>query len=166
MTRRLGAAALVLCAAGAGAEPAAAAQTVADRLGWIAGCWSGQRGASTFREIWTVASPDLMVGMSVSTRGPGKVEFEFLRVESRPDGGAAYVAQPGGIPPIVFTLDPAASTPDRAVFTNPAHDYPRRITYTRADGGLTAAIDEGEPGQKRMEFPMKKGGCPGQDAAR
>jgi hypothetical protein len=159
MTRRLGVSALLLCAATVSGEPPAG-PAVAERFGWIAGCWSGQRGASTFREIWTVASPDLMVGMSVSTRGAGQVEFEYLRIETRPNG-AAYVAQPGGVPPTAFELS-AASTADKAVFTNPAHDYPRRITYTRVDGGLTAAIDEGDPGQKRMEFPMKKGGCPGQ----
>jgi hypothetical protein len=164
MTKGLAAAVLVVCAAGAGAEQAGGSR-VADRFGWIAGCWSGQRGTSTFREVWTVASPDLMVGMSVSTRGGGQVEFEFLRIEARPSGGAAYVAQPGGVPPTAFEASPA-STADRAVFTNPAHDYPRRITYTRTAGGLTAAIDEGEPGQKRMEFPMKKGGCPGQAAQR
>jgi hypothetical protein len=162
MTRQMGMGlgALLLCAAAVGGEQGAGGGTVADRFGWIAGCWSGQRGASTFREIWTVASPDLMVGMSVSTRGAGQVEFEYLRIEARPSG-AAYVAQPGGVPPTAFELS-AASTAERAVFTNPAHDFPRRITYTRTGVGLTAAIDEGEPGAKRMEFPMKRGSCPGQ----
>src|SRR5437867_9584422 len=32
--------------------------SVADRLGWIAGCCSGQGGPATFREIWTVGASD------------------------------------------------------------------------------------------------------------
>jgi hypothetical protein len=41
-----------------------ALEGVAVAFGWLAGCWGGERGPTAFREIWTVASPDLMVGMS------------------------------------------------------------------------------------------------------
>src|SRR5687768_2628130 len=117
MTRHAGVGVLLLCAAAvSGEQGGASGGKVADRFGWIAGCWSGQRGASTFREIWTVASPDLMVGLSVSTRGAGQVEFEYLRIEARPNG-AAYVAQPGGVPPTAFELS-GASNADKLVFTN------------------------------------------------
>jgi predicted methyltransferase len=139
--------------------------TVGERFGWLAGCWSGQRGASTFREIWTEAGPDLMVGMGVTIR-PGKpAEFEYLRIQSR-EGGVVYVAQPGGVPPTEFELSAAASSADTFVFVNPRHDFPKRVAYKRLDAaGLLAWIDGGEPGQDRMEFPLKRGGCPGEGAA-
>src|SRR3954468_4120991 len=70
------------------AGTAAAADTpsshVADRLSWLAGCWGGQKGGPSFRETWTVVTPDLLLGMGSTTTPSKPVEFDFLRVE----GGA------------------------------------------------------------------------------
>src|SRR4051812_13724265 len=84
-----------------------AKNSVADRLGWIAGCWCGQGGRATFREIWTVGTPDLMIGMSVTTIPDKPPEFEFLRIENR-NGVPTYVAQPGGKPPTPFASSAVA----------------------------------------------------------
>jgi Domain of unknown function (DUF6265) len=137
-----------------------ALEGVAVTFGWLAGCWGGERGPATFREIWTVASPDLMVGMSVSTRPGQPAEFEYLRIEKR-DGRPAYVAQPGGVPPTAFDFSADASTPDTSVFVNLTHDFPKRVAYRRVEAtGLLAWIDGGEGG-RRIEFPMKRTECPG-----
>ena len=149
--------ATVLAATTFAAEPPA----VADRFGWMAGCWAGQQGKTSFREIWTAAGPDLMVGMGVTTV-PGKpTEFEYLRVQAR-DGRHFYVAQPGGVPPTDFEWSAEASSADTTVFANPQHDFPRRVAYKKTDAThLLAWIDGGADGDKRMEFPMERGGCPG-----
>jgi hypothetical protein len=140
---------------------AAGTPTVAERFGWMAGCWTGQGGGATFTEIWTPAGPDLMVGLSVTT-WPGKpAQFEFIRVQSK-DGRLVYVAQPGGTPPTEFEWSAAASTPDTAVFANPQHDFPKRVAYRKVDARRVLAwIDGGADGGKKMEFPMERGGCPG-----
>ena len=66
------------------------------------------------------------------------VGFEYLRIVER-DGGLVYVAQPGGNPPTEFVL--TALTPTRAVFDNPRHDSPQRITYELSpEGTLTASV--------------------------
>ena len=141
------------------APPAASA---ASRFGWMEGCWGGQSGTSAFRETWTVATPDLMLAVS-STTAPGKpVEFEFLRIEGR-ETGAAYVAQPGGAPPVAFLLEPGESTAGSAVFVNMKHDFPKRIAYRRVDEKtLLAWIDGGASGSPRMEYPMQRVACPGE----
>src|SRR5262245_23754520 len=133
-----------------------AADGVSSRLGWIAGCWSGQRGPATFKEIW-IATPDLALGLSVTTV-PGKPpEFEFLRIENR-NGVPTYLAQPGGRPPTAFASTSASA--DAVIFANPQHDFPKRIGYQRAGDALTAWIDGGDAGKGRQELPMKRTKCP------
>jgi Domain of unknown function (DUF6265) len=151
------AAALLLVLAIGRAEPA---DTIASRVGWLAGCWSGEKGTTRFTEVWVPALPDLMVGVSVTTK-PGKpAQFEFLRVEAR-DGSPAYVAQPQGAPPTAFALSAADSTDDTATFVNMQHDFPKRVSYRRVDAAsLLAWIDAGPRGSMRVEFPMKRTACP------
>ena len=144
----------------AGAAPA---ETAAQRVGWLAGCWSGEKGTTRFREMWTVASPDLVLGINVTTK-PGKpAEFEYLRIEAR-DGRLALVPQPGGAPPTRFEMSAADSTADTAMFVNMQHDFPKRIAYRKLDGGasLLAWIDGGTEGSTRMDYPMKRAACSGE----
>jgi hypothetical protein len=100
-------------------------------------------------EIWTSADGGALVGLhkDVSTRGGAArmVSFEFLRIEAGPDG-VAYVAQPGGRPPTRFPL--VESGPRRAVFANPAHDFPQRILYwLDAAGALHARVEGPKDGK-------------------
>jgi hypothetical protein len=86
------------------------------------------------------------------------VFFEFLRIETRPDG-VYYVAQPRGADATAFRLTRVSDT--EAVFENPAHDFPKRIIYRKqADGGLIARIEgDGSEKEKAQEFkfqPMNK----------
>jgi hypothetical protein len=135
-------AALVACLlflqnAAAQQKPAA---TLAD-LRWIAGVWTLSGGDHTVEEQWTEPASNAMLGLSRTLAGGRMVAFEFLRIETRPEG-IFYVAQPGGRPPTDFRL---TSWDGRtATFENPAHDFPRRILYTHnADGSLTARVDGG-----------------------
>lgn len=77
--------------------------------------------------------------------------YEYLRLIER-DGGLVYVAQPGGAGPTEFVLTELSAT--RAVFENPRHDYPKRITYElSAEGALSATIGFMRGGTpRRFEF--------------
>jgi hypothetical protein len=102
-------------------------------------------------EIWTSAAGCALIGLhkDVSTgRGTARmVSFEFLRIESGPEG-IAYVAQPGGQPPTRFAL--VEQTGRRVVFANPAHDFPQRILYWRDDAGALHARVEGPKGGRMV----------------
>src|SRR5262249_27601914 len=132
---------VLLSATASGAQTPAPA--VNERLGWLEGCWAGEKKGTTFRETWIAAAPGLMVGGGV-TNAPGKApEFEYLRIEGQA-GGPAYVAQPGGAPPVAFAWSAEQSTADTAVFANLKHDFPKRIAYQHLpSGGLLAWIDGG-----------------------
>ena len=95
-----------------------------------------------------------MIGMSRTIAGGKTVEFEYLRIEQRPDG-IFYVAHPKArCPGTDFKLTRLSG--EEAVFENPQHDFPKRITYRKtADGSLMASIDGGE-GTKAMSFSFQK----------
>jgi len=149
----------VVSTAGARARQAPSAPTMTDRFGWLAGCWGGESGQTTFREIWTIASPDLMIGMSTTMAPARPASFEFLRIV-RANGAFAYVAQPGGVPPTTFPLSDLTK-PDVNVFVNLQHDFPKRVGYERVGTqSLRAWIDGGEGATKRIDYPMTRGkGC-------
>jgi hypothetical protein len=149
---------LVLLAAVSAAP--AWAEPVGERFGFLAGCWSGSKGTTTFQEQWTRASPDLMLGMSFSNKPSKPTEFEFLRIESK-GGVPTYMAQPQGVPPTPFALSEPDPSADTVTFVNMEHDFPKRVAYKKVDATtLLAWIDAGPKGSLRVEFPMKRVACP------
>jgi len=151
----------VLALVTAAPSGAPAADTVEQRFRWLAGCWAGTKGTTSFQEQWTAASPDLMLGISFTNKPQKPIEFEFLRIETK-SGVPTYMAQPQGAPPTPFTLSEADSGPDRATFVNMTHDFPKRVAYKKVDAtSILASIDAGPKGSLRIEFPMKRTACPG-----
>lgn len=107
------------------AAPATAAE-LAD-LGWLAGCWSSEApGGRRTEECWLAPAGGLMLGVHRDLRPGRRTSFEALRIVAA-DGGIAYLASPGGRPSTAFPL--VESTDRSAVFANPEHDWPTRISY-------------------------------------
>ena len=127
-------------------------------LKWLAGDWQTAPGErSQTDEHWTNAAGGSMLGLSRTVAGGRTYEFEYLRIEQRADG-IFYVAHPKArCPGTDFKLTSITTT--QAVFENPAHDFPKRITYRKtAEGSLVASVDGG-PGSKGFTLtylPMKK----------
>jgi hypothetical protein len=138
--------------------PQAAVSPVAG-LAWLEGHWKGHEGPVQMEEIWTSTSGGALVGLhkdvAVRAGEARMVSFEFLRIEAGTDG-VAYVAQPGGRPPTRFAL--VESGARRAVFANPAHDFPQRILYWIDDAGALHARIEGPKGGKTvaLEWTWRK----------
>jgi len=119
------------------ALPTPAKASIAE-LGWLQGAWTGTRRTSAIEERWSPPSGGAMLGVSRTVRKGRMTAFEFLRVVER-DGSLVYIAQPGGRAATEFVLTELRA--GHAVFANPRHDFPQRITYTlAADGTLTATI--------------------------
>jgi uncharacterized protein DUF6265 len=120
-------------------------------LAWLAGGWQGTMGKAQIEEHWIQPAGGTMLGVSRTVAGGRTVSFEFLRIESRPDG-PVYVAQPQGRPPVEFKLTQRSK--NRAVFENLQHDNPKIIRYSKeSDGSLRAEIEGDEKGtHQKMEF--------------
>lgn len=127
-------------------------------LAWLSGDWqTAPGGRARIEEHWTVPAGGTMIGMGRTVVGDKTAEFEFLRVEQR-GHEIYYVANPNAnCPQTDFKL--TRLTAQEAIFENPAHDYPKRVTYRKnADGSLLASIDAGE-GTESQSFsyvPVRK----------
>jgi hypothetical protein len=93
--------------------------------------------------------------VSRTVAGDKTVFFEYLRIETRPDG-VYYVAHPKARPGTDFRLISVKG--QVATFENPAHDFPKRIIYRRnEDGSLTARIEgDGTEKEKPQDFLYKR----------
>jgi hypothetical protein len=128
------------------------------KLGFISGCWKGGDSGLILEEQWTRPAGQSMLGVGRTIKA-GKTEFyEFLQIRERSDG-IFYIAEPNGEKAVSFKLVKVNDT--QAIFENPQHDFPQRITYQRTiDGSLLASLEGTESGKpKRVEFAMKRVRC-------
>jgi len=135
-------------------EPREPVAEKAVALAWLAGNWSGTRGKASIEERWSEPAGGALLGTSRTVSGGRMSAFEFLRVVEK-DGRLLYVAQPNGKTATEFTLVELEES--RAVFENPFHDHPQRISYERVDDQLTAEIsyiDGSSP--QRFDFKRAK----------
>ena len=124
-------------------------------LSWIAGDWETILGSVRVDEHWTDLSGGSMLGLSRTVSGGRTLSFEYLRIETRPDG-IYYVAHPRAKSPGTdFKL--VRSDGRQAVFENLSHDFPKRIIYRlNPDGSLTARVEgDGSEKEKAQEFNYK-----------
>ena len=119
-------------------------------LDWLAGYWLACDARMEVAETWTTRRGGVMLGMSV-TFGTQAFGWEQVRIETTDDGSTMhYVARPrGAAADTAFRL--ARAGPNEAVFENPAHDYPQRISYRR-EGEVLIARTEDMAGGNGQDF--------------
>lgn len=124
-------------------SPSAAPAFDLDDVAFLAGSWRSEAGNAVTEELWMPPRGGLMPGLNRSVRGSGRAEFEFLRLEATSEG-VTYWASPGGAKPTPFRLVEAKE--GYALFTNPGHDFPKRIEYRLEEDQLVASIAGDTPG--------------------
>jgi len=107
-----------------------------DDFGWLVGDWSVCSGGRVTSEIWRRLE-GRREGEGTSITGASMTR-ERMRIQRGP-AGWRFHAEPDGQPPASFRL--VALSEGRAVFENPAHDYPQRISYQRTGDRLAARIE-------------------------
>ncbi len=128
-----------------GVAPSRAFARIAlDTLGWMSGCWRGDAGNGTvIEEHYTAPTRNQLLGTTRYVRNGRSIDFEFTSIISD-STGITLNAQPRGVPPTPFSLD--SLTPSLARWSNPHHDFPQRIQYSRLHRDTLVARIEG-PGQ-------------------
>lgn len=134
-------------------------------LAWMHGCWEGKVNQRDFREEWLPLTGDMMIGASQTAMKGKTIDFEYLRLEQRPEG-IFYIAVPSGRNETAFRLaSQATATGGDEVFTfvnaTPGAEYPQRIVYRRgSEGWLYATVEGKVKGQdKQLVFPMRRVDC-------
>jgi hypothetical protein len=161
-------AALFAAAVHAQAQQPAAAKPIdassAEALSWLYGCWGGKVNQRDFREQWMPLRGGVMLGIGSTVLQDKMQSYEYLRIETRPDG-VFYVAMPSGQKEEAFKLVSATQDDLASVFTfsNPEHDFPQRIIYRRAtEGWLYATVQgrvKGEDRDREIVYPMRRIDC-------
>jgi uncharacterized protein DUF6265 len=165
------------------AAPAAATPSL-EGLSWLRGCWKGSVARREFREQWMPARGGMMVGISHTVVAPKtrgtlqqKLEtvdkaqdpvtektqdFEYLRLETRPDG-VYYVDVPSGKIERAFKLTEVGDDNGAKLytFTNPRDEFPQRIVYRRGKEGWLYAQVMAKPGgaDRDVTYPMRHVDC-------
>ena len=128
-----------------------------DDLSWMAGCWINTTPSGTVTEFWLPPAGGTMIGVSRTIAKGKTVEYEFLLLRTSA-AGLEYVARPSGQAEAAFR--PTRIANGEAVFENPAHDFPTRISYRLVDGGMVATIDGQVNGKPRaVNFNYERGDC-------
>ena len=106
---------------------------------WMSGLWRSNDGGLLVEEQWSAPAGGMMLGWGREVRDGSVRFFEQLRLEDR-GTGVFYVASPRGEGSTAFKLVHASA--GEAVFENPAHDDPKRISYRlEPDGSLLARTE-------------------------
>ncbi len=131
-------------------------KTDMQKLLWIADSWVSASGETTSYEEWKIVNDNLYEGGSKTVKDGKTIFSETLKIESNADG-IFYVADVAHNPaPVKFKLTSVSDT--SAVFENPIHDFPQKITYLLEEGNLHAIIEgPGKDGKiKKVDFIMQK----------
>jgi len=163
---RRGTLALLFAAAAAGAQTPPAAEDPLAPLAWLDGCWRGSVNQRDFREQWMPLRGGLLLGVSQVVMDGKTLGYEYLRLESRPDG-IYYVASPPGKNEDAFrfvgkTIDTTGDRGDELfTFERAAQEFPQRIVYRRTTGGRLFAQVEGKVNgaDRQVIYPMRRVDC-------
>lgn len=124
-------------------------------VGWMAGSWTGEMDGGIFEEHWMKPAGGSMVGMGRLVVKDKTVLIEFIKITETKDGLVMGVT-PNGRTEVLFPCVKAGK--DEAVFENPKHDHPTKITYRKEKDGTLVARIEGPGGANPTEFRLKPAG--------
>ena len=127
-------------------------KTGVDKLSWMSGVWSGRQGHDRTEERWSPPKAGVMLGTNLTVSGSSAKAYEFLRIAADDKGRVIYWSSPQGRQAVPFEL--VAAAPNEAVFENPKHDYPTRISYRR-EGNRMAATISGPGGSSPMSWNFR-----------
>jgi hypothetical protein len=131
-------------------------------LAWLQGCWEGKVNLRDFREEWLPLRSDIIIGASQTVLEGKTIDFEYLRVESRPDG-IFYIASPSGKKETSFRLTGRSEDGPDEIFTfeSAADEFPKRLIYRHGTGGWLYVHVEGKINgeERRVIYPMRRVDC-------
>jgi Domain of unknown function (DUF6265) len=104
----------------------------------------------------------MMIGVSQTVLKDRTLDFEYLHLDTRPDG-VYYVAITSGKIESAFKLTSATQENKSTIFTftNPGDQFPQRIIYRHATEGWLYVNVEGKVNgdEKRVIYPMRRVEC-------
>jgi len=133
-----------------------------ESLAWLEGCWRGAVNQREFREYWLPLQGGMLVGAGHTVMQDKTQDFDYLRVEARPDG-VYYVVAPSGKPEASFKLTAIVDDGHGIEFSfaKDGNEFPQRIVYHRGSDGWPYATVEGKLNgeDRKVTYPMRRIVC-------
>ena len=125
-----------------------------EKADWFLGRWENKTPEGTFSEEWKIENDSLLLGKSFFIKENDTLFSETVRLVQRENNLFYIVTVPNQneAKPVEFKL--TSSTSDYLVFENPAHDFPKKITYKLVTKDSLYAEISGD--EKSQGFPFKK----------
>ena len=124
--------------------------TAAERLeslGWLQGHWKGTLMGSRYETVYSSPDAGMIVGASKEIQGGLARGFDFERMYVK-DGHVVMTPYPRGKESVTFKLVDHDPMSRKAIFSNPDHDFPRKLTYEiRAEDNLVIVLEGDGGGQ-------------------
>jgi hypothetical protein len=135
-------------------------------LAWLEGCWTSNVNKREVREHWLPLRGNLLLGMSQTVVQGKTQDYEYLRIESRPDG-VYYVALPSGQNATSFKFEGKTvitmgdRNDDAFTFTNTTLEFPQKLVYRRATQGwlYVSVVGKVAGNNKEVTYPMRRIDC-------
>jgi hypothetical protein len=127
-----------------------------EKLLWIVGRWENTGGETKSIEHWKKINGSLYEGGSETIKNGEVIFSEKLKIHKIGEE-IFYIADVKHNPaPVMFKL--ASLNDNCAVFENPEHDFPKKITYKNENSNLHAWIEgPGKNGDlKKIDFYFNK----------
>ena len=129
-----------------------------DKMNWLIGNWEQKLPDGTLKETWTKENDSTFSGDSYFINTKDTVHFENIKLAQTAEQ-LTYIATVVGQnndEPVAFKLTSDAD--NTFTFENPAHDYPKKITYKKVnETNLLATISGKQQGKDSQEsYPMVK----------
>jgi uncharacterized protein DUF6265 len=127
-------------------------------LAWLEGTWRGVIGDRDFEARYSGADGGQVLSASKYMKEGKAAGFEFERFEEQGDS-LVLTPFPEGKSSVTFRLAELDPKARRAVFENPDHDFPTRISYERvANDRLTILVSgPGEDGSEQvLSYALKR----------
>ena len=105
-------------------------------LGWLVGCWTTPDNSA--REVWVIDSETSLAGFAVAIDDDAVSFYEVLSIKQSKEGSWIYTAHPSGQASASFVAVDISE--NSVVFSNPNHDFPQEISYTRKENRLYATV--------------------------
>lgn len=126
-------------------------------LAWLAGTWAQRSPESTMEVQIGSPSGGLVLSHWKSTNADGQVDFfEFEKIALTEEGNVVLTPYPFASEGVSFPATEISES--RAVFENPAHDFPRKISYEKLAGDRLGVKVEGEAESQPLviEFELRR----------
>jgi len=115
-----------------------------------------------FREEWLPLRGDMLVGAGQQVMRGAMQDYEFLRIDARPDG-VRFTQFSGDRKEMSFRLASTTTDEKDTIFTfaNTAQAFPARLIYRRGTEGWLYETIEGplSGSDKKVIYPMRRVDC-------